>query len=61
MNDTKSVGTEPDGGRKWLMAYAPFGAKGIYIYIQKAYGVLKILDQFLTRKLCPQIQTLTLP
>ena len=25
--------TEPDGGRKWLMAYAPIGAKGIYIYI----------------------------
>ena len=24
--------TEPDGGRKWLMAYAPTGAKGIYIY-----------------------------
>ena len=22
--------TEPDGGRKWLMAYAPIGAKGIY-------------------------------
>ena len=27
------VQTEPDGGRKWLMAYAPIGAKGIYIYI----------------------------
>ena len=27
--------TEPDGGRKWLMAYAPTGAKGIYIYKQK--------------------------
>ena len=25
--------TEPDGGRNWLMAYAPTGAKGIYIYI----------------------------
>ena len=25
----KNVGTEPDGGRKWLMAYAPTGAKGI--------------------------------
>ena len=25
--------TEPDGGRKWLMAYAPTGAKGIYIYV----------------------------
>ena len=25
--------TEPDGGRKWLMAFAPIGAKGIYIYI----------------------------
>ena len=22
------LGTEPDGGRKWLMAYAPTGAKG---------------------------------
>ena len=21
-----------NGGRKWLMAYAPIGAKGIYIY-----------------------------
>ena len=27
-----TVRTEPDGGRKWLMAYAPIGAKGIYIY-----------------------------
>ena len=23
-----SFQTEPDGGRKWLMAYAPTGAKG---------------------------------
>ena len=34
--------SEPDGGRKWLMAYAPIGAKGIYIYI---YVILMITLQ----------------
>ena len=26
-----------DGGRNWLMAYAPTGAKGIYIYSYLVY------------------------
>ena len=39
---------EPDGGRKWLMAYAPTGAKGESIWMCKYdiidHALVKYLD-----------------